>query len=158
MTEKEVFLTYEGLKKIEKELEELKTVKRKDIAERIKTALEFGDISENSEYDEAKNDQAQLELRIATLENILKHAKVIDEDDINTNIVCVGVKVRVKDLDTKEEIDYTIVGSTEVDPFHDKISNESPVGSALMGKKKGDKVKINVPEGIVNLKIIEIHK
>lgn len=158
MISKEVILTYEGLKKLEDELEHLKSVKRREIAERIKAALAFGDISENSEYDEAKNDQAYVEARISHIENMLKNAKVIDEDDISTDLVGLGTKVRVLDLDEKEEVEYTIVGSTEADPSNFKISNESPVGSALMGMVAGSEVKVMVPDGIINLKIIEIHK
>lgn len=158
MIGKEVILTYEGLKKLEDELEYLKSVKRREIAERIKSALSFGDISENAEYDEAKNDQAYVEARIAHVENMLKHAKVIDEDDINTELVGLGAKVKVLDLDENEEVEYLIVGSTEADPSNFKISNESPVGSALMGKTVGSEVKVLVPDGIINLKIMEIHK
>lgn len=158
MSEKEVILTYEGLKKLEEELETLKSVKRREIAERIKTALSFGDISENAEYDEAKNDQAYVEARIAHIENMLKHAKVIDEDDITTDTVGLGTKVRVFDVDEKEETEYTIVGSTETDPMNFKISNESPIGSALIGKAVGAEVKINVPDGIITLKVLEIYK
>lgn len=158
MISKEIILTYEGLKKLEGELENLKSVKRREIAERIKAALAFGDISENSEYDEAKNDQAYVEARIAHIENMLKNAKVIDEDDISTDLVGLGTKVKVLDLDDKDEVEYTIVGSTEADPSEFKISNESPVGSALMGMAAGNEVKITVPDGIISLKIVKIHK
>lgn len=158
MIGKEVILTYEGLKKLENELEHLKSVKRREIAERIKTALSFGDISENAEFDEAKNDQAYVEARIAHIENLLKHAKVIDEDDINTELVGLGTKVKVLDLDESDEVEYTIVGSTEANPSAFKISNESPVGNALMGKTVGSEVKVAVPDGIINLKVLEIHK
>jgi transcription elongation factor GreA len=156
--EKEVILTYEGLKKLEEELEFLKSVKRREIAERIKAALSFGDISENAEYDEAKNDQAYIEARISHLENMLKNAKVIDEDEINTDLVGLGTTVKVLDLDEKEELEYTIVGSTEADPFNHKISNESPVGAALIGQTVGNEVKIIVPDGIINLKVLQIYK
>lgn len=158
MISKEIILTYEGLKKLEGELENLKSVKRREIAERIKAALAFGDISENSEYDEAKNDQAYVEARIAHIENMLKNAKVIDEDDISTDLVGLGTKVKVLDLDDNDEVEYTIVGSTEADPSEFKISNESPVGSALMGMAAGNEIKVMVPDGIINLKVIEIHK
>lgn len=158
MVVKEVILTYEGLKKLEEELEYLKSVKRKEIAERIKYALSFGDISENAEYDEAKNEQAYIEARIAYLENILKHAKVIDEDEVNTEVVGLGTKVRVLDMDENEETEYMIVGSTEADPSNFKISNESPVGKALMGKTVGSEVRVEVPDGIINLKILKIYK
>lgn len=155
---KEVLLTYEGLKKLEDELIFLKSVKRREVAERIKQALAFGDISENSEYDEAKNEQAQMEGRIVHLESMLKHAKLIDEDDVKTDIVGLGSKVKVLDMEFDEEVEYFIVGSTEADPSKYKISNESPVGQALMGKSKGSVVDVQVPDGIIKFKIIEIHK
>ena len=158
MTSKEVILTYEGLKKLENELESLKSVKRREIAERIKQALSFGDISENSEYDEAKNEQAQVEVRIVQLETMLKHAKLIDEDDISTELVSLGAKVKLKDMDSGEEVEYYIVGSTEADPSKSKISNESPVGIALMGKKEGAVVEVSVPDGIIKFKILKIYK
>lgn len=158
MTGKEVVLTYEGLKKLEEELEYLRGVKRKEIAERIKQALSFGDISENSEYDEAKNEQAQMEGRIAQLETMLKNAKVIDEEDVSTEKVSIGSKVKLLDMEYNEETEYQIVGSTEADPSRQKISNESPVGSALMGKKKGNVVEVSVPDGVIKFKILKIHK
>ncbi len=158
MTNKEVVLTYEGLKKLEEELEYLKGTKRRDIAERIKQALSFGDISENSEYDEAKNEQAHMEGRIAQLETMLKNAKVIDEDEVSTESVSLGSKVLLLDMEYKEEVEYHIVGSTEADPSKFKISNESPVGSALMGKKKGNVVEVTVPDGVIKFKILKIHK
>lgn len=158
MTNKEVVLTYEGLKKLEEELEYLKGIKRREIAERIKQALSFGDISENSEYDEAKNEQAHVEGRIAQLETMLKHARVIDEDEVSTETVSVGSKVRLLDMEFDEEVEYSIVGSTEADPGKFKISNESPVGSALMGKKKGSIVEVVVPDGVIKFKILEINK
>jgi len=158
MTNKEVVLTYEGLKKLEEELEFLKGVKRREIAERIKQALSFGDISENSEYDEAKNEQAHMEGRIAQLETMLKNAKVIDEDEVSTESVSLGSKVRLLDMEYKEEVEYYIVGSTEADPSKFKISNESPVGSALMGRKKGNVVEVSVPDGMIKFKILKIHK
>jgi len=158
MAGKEVILTYEGLEKLEKELQYLKTVKRREIAERIKHALSFGDLSENSEYDEAKNEQAYVESRIVKIEAMLKNAKVIDEEDVSTETVSLGCKVKVLDMDANEEVEYYIVGSTEADPGKSKISNESPVGSALMGKKKGDIVEVNVPAGVIKLKILNIDK
>jgi len=158
MSGKEIFLTYEGLKKLENELELLKGEKRREIAERIRQALAFGDISENSEYDEAKNEQAKNEVRIAQLENMLKYAVVIDEDEVETDTVQLGARVKVYDEDFGEELDYHIVGSTEADPSVNKISNDSPVGRALIGKKAGDTVTINVPDGTVKLKILEIYK
>ena len=156
MTEKHVFLTEQGLNKLEIELDELKAVRRKEIAARIKVALSFGDISENSEYDQAKNEQAQLEERIAKLEGMLRNAKVIDEDEIRTDVVSVGSKVAVKDLEYDEEMEYIIVGSAEADPFEGKISNESPLGSSLLGRKKGDVVKVPVPDGIIEYAILDI--
>jgi transcription elongation factor GreA len=158
MAQKELILTYEGLKKLENELEKLKTVRRREVAERIKTAREFGDLSENAEYDEAKNEQAFIEGRIAELEHKLKNAKVIDEDDIGTDIVSIGSTVKVKDDGLDEEFTYHIVSSAEADPMDDKISNESPVGAALISKKVGDKIIIDVPDGNVIMEIIEISK
>lgn len=158
MAGKEIILTYEGLKKLEEELEQLRGPKRMEIKERIKVALSFGDISENSEYDEAKNEQAYVEGRIVQLETMLKNARVIDEDDVSTDKVTIGSKVRILDVEYKEEIVYTIVGSTEADPSQFKISNESPVGSALMQKKKGSVVEVMVPDGILKFKILKIEK
>lgn len=157
MTIKEVVLTYEGLKNLEEELEYLKR-KRLEVAERIKQALSFGDISENSEYDEAKNEQAQVETRISQIETMLKHAKVIDEDEVNTEVVSLGSKVKLLDMELKEEVEYSIVGSTEANPSKFKISNESPVGKALMGKKKGSVVEVAVPDGVIKFKILKIYK
>ncbi len=127
--EKDIFFTPEGLEKIENEIEYLKTVRRKEVSERIKVALGYGDLSENSEYDEAKNEQAQVEERIAKLEMMVRNAKIIDEKDLNTDVVNIGSNVKVRELDTMEEDEYTIVGSAEADPLEGKISNESPVGS-----------------------------
>ncbi|KXG73987.1 transcription elongation factor GreA [Thermotalea metallivorans] len=158
MTDKEVLLTSQGLKKIEDELEVLKTVRRKEVAERIKQAIAFGDISENSEYDEAKNEQAQLEERIAKLETMLRKAKIIDEDEISVEAVSIGATVKVMDLEFDEEVEYTIVGSAEADPYELKISNESPVGSALIGKKVGDVVNVQIPDGVTKYKILEIRR
>jgi len=158
MVNKEVVLTYEGLQKLEQELEFLKTVKRREVAERIKQALSFGDISENSEYDEAKNEQAHVEGRIVQLENMLKNAKVIDEDEVKTDVVSLGSKVTLLDMEYNEEIEYYIVGSAEANPSEFKISNESPVGRALIGKEKGTVVDVVVPDGIAKYKIIDIKK
>lgn len=155
---KENLLTVSGLAKLEEELEYLRATKRAEVAQRIKQALAFGDITENSEYDEAKNEQAFVEGRIAQIENILKTAKVIDDEDINTDIVSVGAKVLVKDEELGDEMEYTIVGSAEADPLNMKISNESPVGKALLGKKVGDVVEIVVPDGILKYKILHIKK
>ena len=155
---KQILLTDEGLKKLEAELEELKTVKRKAVAEKIKVALSFGDLSENSEYDEAKNDQAMVESRIAEIEAMLKNVKIIDGKDIDTQVVSVGSKVKVFDEEMKEEIVYQIVGSTEVDPLAGRISDESPVGVGLLGSKQGDVVEIEVPDGMISFKVLEIMK
>ncbi len=158
MGNKQIVLTYEGLKKLEDELEQLKTVKRKEIAGKIKQALAFGDLSENAEYDEAKNEQARVEARIVQLENMLKNARVIDEDDIDTEVVSIGSKVRVLDVEFDEEVEYSIVGSTEADPSNYKISDESPVGNALIGNKVGSTVEVEAPAGMIQFKILEIHK
>ena len=136
MEEKEVILTQEGYDNLDKELNYLKTEKRTEIAERIKVALGFGDLSENSEYDEAKNAQAENEVKIAELENKLRHAKIIDEKEIDTDTVQIGNTVKVLDIEFNEEVEYTIVGSTEVNLAENKISNESPLGEALLGAKK----------------------
>lgn len=158
MEEKEVILTQEGFDNIEKELEYLRTEKRAEIAERIKIALGFGDLSENSEYDEAKNAQAANETKIAELENKLRYAKIIDESEIDTKTVQVGNTVKVLDIEFNEEESYTIVGSTEVDLAQNKISNESPIGAALMGAKKGQVVEAQAPAGVIKYKIISITK
>ena len=158
MEEKEILLTQEGYDNLEKELEELKTVKRYEIAERIKVALGFGDLSENSEYDEAKNAQAANETKIAELENKIRFAKIIDESEIDTKTVQVGNIVEVLDVEFDEKIEYTIVGTTEVDLAANKISNESPIGKALMGRKKKDVVDVEAPAGIIKLQILNIKK
>ncbi|MBE3579916.1 MULTISPECIES: transcription elongation factor GreA [Caldanaerobacter] len=155
---KPVILTYEGLKKLEEELEYLKTVKRAEVAEKIKQARAFGDLSENSEYDEAKNEQAFIEGRIATLEAMLKNAKVIDEEDIKLDEVSIGCTVKVFDETYNEEVEYTIVGSAEADPMNNKISDESPIGKALLGKKVGETISVEVPAGVIKLKILEIRR
>ncbi len=155
---KQVILTYEGLKKIEDELEQLKTVRRKEVTQKIKTALSFGDLSENSEYDEAKNEQAFVEGRIATLENMLKNAKIIDEDDVKTDVISVGATTRVNEIEYDDEMEITIVGSAEADPIQMKISNESPIGRGLLGHKVGEIVEIQVPEGIRKFKVLEIKR
>ena len=157
-SEKEVLLTQEGYDNLEKELEYLTTEKRAEIAERIKIALGFGDLSENSEYDEAKNAQAANETKIAELENKLRYAKIIDESEIDTKTVQVGNTVKVLDMEFNEEESYTIVGSTEVDLAQNKISNESPIGSALMGAKKGQIVEAQATAGVIKYKIISITK
>lgn len=158
MANKQIFLTDEGLRKLEQELEELKTVKRKEVAATIKVALSFGDLSENSEYDEAKNEQAMVEARIAELEAMLKQVVVLDEDDLTTDQVSVGSKVRVVDVEFNEEEIYQIVGSTEADPASGRISDESPVGKALLGGKVDDIVEAEVPGGVITFRILEIMK
>lgn len=158
MNNKEMVLTPKGKEKIENEIEQLKTVRRKEIAARIKQAIAFGDLSENSEYDEAKNEQAQVEERIIKLENILKKSVIIDEDDIKTDLVSVGSKVHVKEEGHDEVMEYTIVGSAEADPYEAKISNESPVGRALLGKKVGEKAEIQIPDGVTHYEVIKIEK
>lgn len=155
---KEVIVTDEGLKKLEQELEELKTIKRKEVAEKIKVARSFGDLSENSEYDEAKNEQAFVESRIATLEAMLKVARVVDESDLSTDQVGVGSKVKVLNVTKNKEVVYSIVGSTESDPLAGKISDESPIGKALVGAKIGDEVSAEVPAGVLTFKVLEITK
>lgn len=155
---KKYVMTYEGVKKLEEELEYLKTVKRKEITEKIKVALSFGDLSENSEYDEAKNEQAFVEGRIAQLENMLKNATIVDESEIPTDFVSIGSIVKLKDYEFDEEVEYIIVGSAEADPINNKISNESPVGRGLIGKKVGDIVEIQVPNGISKYEILGIRR
>ncbi|MDR7319615.1 transcription elongation factor GreA [Brevibacillus nitrificans] len=157
MSEKEVILTPEGLSKLEQELEDLKTVKRKEVAARIKEAISFGDISENSEYEEAKNEQAFIEGRILTLEKMLRNARIITNEDVDTGVVSVGSRVKLKDLEFGDVVDYTIVGSAESDPMNNKISNESPVGQALLGKAKGAIVDVNVPAGVIQYEILDIN-
>ena len=155
---KEVLLTQEGFDKLEQELENLKTVKRVEIAERLKVALGFGDLSENSEYDEAKNAQAENETKIAELENKIRYAKIIDESEIDTKTVQVGNTVKLLDLEFDEEVSYTIVGSTEVDIAQNKISNESPIGSAILGAKKNQIVEVQAPAGVMQYKVLSITK
>ena len=144
---KEVILTPEGHSKLKEEIEHLSTVKRREVAERIKQAREFGDITENSEYDDAKNEQAMLEHRIATLEERLASARVVNKKEIPTGVVAVGTKVRLRDVDAGETIEYHIVGSAEANPAEYKLSNESPVGKALIGHKRGDTVDVALPNG-----------
>ena len=151
-------MTFEGVKKLEEELEFLKTVKRKENTEKIKVALGFGDLSENAEYTEAKNEQAFVEGRIVQLENLLKNADVVDESDAPKGTVNIGSKVKVKDYDLDDTIEYFIVGSAEADPINGKISNESPVGKALMGKKKNDVVEASTPAGMIKMKIMAISR
>lgn len=156
--EKEILLTQEGYDKLEQELDTLKTEKRAEISERIKIALGFGDLSENSEYDEAKNAQAANETKITELENKLRYAKIIDESEIDTKTVQVGNTVKVLDIEFNEEVSYTIVGSTEVNLAENKISNESPIGKALLGAKKNQTIDVQAPAGIMKYKILAITK
>lgn len=158
MSEKETILTPEGLKKLEQELDHLKSVRRKEVAERIKMAISYGDISENSEYDDAKNEQAFVEGRIITLEKMLRNARIINDDEVDTEVVGIGSKVTLKDIEFDDIVEYTIVGSAESDPAANRISNESPVGRALLGKKKGDRVAVNVPAGIIEYEILDIRR
>ena len=153
---KEVILTSEGFVKLKEEIELLSTVKRREVAERIKHAREFGDITENSEYDDAKNEQAMLEHRIALLEDRLASARVNEAGDIRSDIVGIGTRVRLKDMEANETIEYTIVGSAEANPAEHRLSNESPVGKAILGKKKGEIVEVVAPRGALKFKIIEI--
>ncbi|MBQ2676924.1 MAG: transcription elongation factor GreA [Clostridia bacterium] len=155
---KQVFLTPTGLKELQDELDILKVEKRKEIAEKIKVALSFGDLSENSEYDEAKNDQAKLENRINEIEAMLKNATIIDENEIAGDEIRIGTKFKVLDIDFDEEVVYKMVGSAEADPLSGKISDESPIGKALMGHKAGETVTAIAPDGEIQFKILEIIK
>ena len=158
MAEKKVVLTYEGLKKREEELEELKTVRRKEVAEKIKEARGQGDLSENAEYDAAKEEQGEIEARIALLEKMLRNADVIDDEEVSSDIISVGSRVKLYDNEFEEEVEYTIVGSAEADPMENKISNESPVGMGLLGHKTGDNVVIETPDGEISFKVLDINK
>ena len=158
MPEKEVVLTVAGLRKLEAELDYLKRVKRREVAERIKQAIEFGDITENSEYDDAKNEQAYIEAKIARLENILRNARIISDEDVDTDVVRLGSRVILEDFVERDRIEYTIVGPHEADPIEMKISDESPVGKALLGHKVGDMVDVVVPMGTVRYRIMGISR
>jgi transcription elongation factor GreA len=153
---KEVILTPEGYEKLKQEIEYLSTDKRREVAERIRVAREFGDIAENAEYDDAKNEQMLLEHRIATLEERLRNAQVIDKKSIAKDVVSVGSKVKLRDVDAKQTVEYHIVGSAEANPSENKLSNESPVGKAIIGKKKGETVEVAAPRGALKFKILEI--
>ncbi|KOO47021.1 transcription elongation factor GreA [Priestia koreensis] len=155
-TEKVFPMTKEGKEKLEQELEYLKSVKRKEVVERIKTARGFGDLSENSEYDAAKDEQAFVEARIATLENMIRNAKIIEEDAANSSVVSLGKSVTFVELPDGDEETYTIVGSAEADPFEGKISNDSPIAKSLMGKQIGDEVVVQTPGGEMSVKIVTI--
>jgi transcription elongation factor GreA len=153
---KEIILTAEGYKKLQEEIELLSTTRRREVAERIRVAREFGDIAENAEYDSAKNDQAHLEARIAMLEERLKSARVVTKKEIKSGEVSVGTKVRLKDMGSNKTVEYHVVGSAEANPAEMKLSNESPVGKAIMGHKKGDVVEVAAPRGALKFKIMEI--
>jgi transcription elongation factor GreA len=153
---KEVILTPEGLDKLKGEIEHLSTVKRREVAERIKHAREFGDINENSEYDDAKNEQAMLEHRIATLQERLRNARLAEIEDLPKGVVGIGTKVRLKDIAANETVEYTIVGSAEANPAEHKLSNESPVGKAIIGRKKGETVEVSAPRGSLKFKIMDV--
>jgi len=158
MDNNETLLTQEGLEELKVEIEELKVNRRKEVAEKIREALAFGDISENSEYDEAKNEQADVERRIAKLEHMIKNARIIQDNDDESGIINVGSRVKVEDLEFNEEMEYKIVGSAEADPFKGKISNVSPLGKNLIGKKPGDTVSVDTPDGgSVEYKILNIN-
>lgn len=156
MASKEVILTQGGLEKLEKELEYLKSIKRREVADRIKTAISFGDISENSEYEDAKNEQAFIEGRIITLEKMLRNVRLIDDADTATDVVSIGSTVILKDIEFDEDFEYTIVGTAEASPAENKISNESPVGKAILGRKISDIVEVSVPAGVLKYQIIKI--
>ena len=158
MADKQTVLTSEGLKKLKDELENLKSVKRREIADKIKVALSFGDLSENSEYDEAKKEQGIIEARIAEIEKILQNVKVLDSNDLSTEHISIGNKIVLKNLATKEVIELHIVGSKEVDKKNGKISDESPVGKACLGRTKGEIVEVDAPIGIIKYEVMDISK
>lgn len=158
MAEKKNILTYEGLKALEDELQDLKLNRRKEVAAKIKEAREQGDLSENAEYDAAKEEQRDIELRIEEIDKILKNAEVVDDNDGDSSVINVGCTVTIKDLEFNEEMEYKIVGSTEADSLKGKISNESPVGKALIGAQKGETVEVETPAGIIKYEILDFHK
>lgn len=158
MTEKKNILTYAGLTKLENELQELKVVKRKEVAEKIKEAREQGDLSENAEYDAAKDEQRDIEARIEEIEKILKNAEVVDEDEIDIKKINVGCKVKVLDMEYDEELEFRIVGSTETNSLEHKISNESPIGRELIGKKINEVVTVETVDGVIKYKVLEIQR
>jgi transcription elongation factor GreA len=153
---KEVILTPEGYERLRDEIEYLSTTKRREVAERIRVAREFGDIAENAEYDDAKNEQAMLEHRIATLEERLRDARVIEEHEVSSDAVSIGTRVRLKDIEANQTVEYHIVGSAEANPAQNKLSNESPVGRAILGRRKGETVEVTAPRGTLKFKILEI--
>ena len=154
--EREVILTEEGYAKLQDEIEYLTTTTRREVADRIKTAREFGDISENSEYDDAKNEQAHVESRILQIEHQLRNARIVDTHDVATDVVGIGTKVTVRTTADKKTKSFALVGSAEADPVNDRLSNESPIGKALMGRKKGDKVTVATPRGQVEYQVVKI--
>ncbi len=156
MVTRDVLLTPEGLEKLKGEIEYLKGEKRREVADRIRHAREFGDISENSEYDDAKNEQAMLEQRISQLEERLSRARVIEAEDVPKGVVAIGARVRLKDMDANETVEYVIVGSAEANPAESKLSNESPVGKAILGRKKGEIVEVAAPRGSLKYKILDV--
>ena len=158
MEAKKNILTYEGLKKYEEELQDLKVVKRREVAEKIKEAREQGDLSENAEYDAAKDEQRDIEARIEELEKILKNAEVVDEDEVDLEVINIGCKVKILDVEYNEELEYKIVGSTEANSLKGKISNESPVGKALIGKKVGEVITVETQAGAFQYKVLEIQR
>ena len=158
MAEKKNILTYAGLKQYEDELQNLKVFRRKEVAQKIKEAREQGDLSENAEYDAAKDEQRDIELRIEELEKLLKNAEVVVEDEIDLEKISVGCQVKVLEMDEDEEMDFRIVGSTEANSLQNKISNESPVGHALLGKKVGDVVDVETQVGVIQYKVLEIQR
>jgi transcription elongation factor GreA len=155
---KKNILTYEGLKSLEDELHDLKVNRRREVAEKIKEAREQGDLSENAEYDAAKEEQRDIELRIEEIDKILKNAEVVVDEDVDSSVINVGCTVKIKDLEFDEEMEYKIVGSTEANSLHGKISNESPVGKALLGAQKGETVEVETPAGMIKYKILDFHK
>jgi len=158
MTEKKTKITYEGLKKLEDELQELKTIKRKEVAQKIKEARELGDLSENAEYDAAKDEQRDIEARIEEIDKILKNVEVVDEDEVDLSKVSIGCTVKLLDTEYDDELEFRIVGSTEANSLKGSISNESPVGKAIEGKKVGQTVEVETHEGFIKYKILEIQK
>ena len=158
MAEKKNILTYAGLRKLEEELEDLKVVKRKEISQKIKEAREQGDLSENAEYDAAKDEQRDIEARIEEIEKILKNAEIVDEDEVSLDTINIGCQIKILDLEFDEELVYKIVGSTEANSLKGKISNESPVGKALIGKKVGDLVSVETQVGTVQYKVLDIQR
>ena len=158
MADKKKILTYEGLVKLENELHDLKVNRRKEVAQKIKEAREQGDLSENAEYDAAKDEQRDIEARIEELEKILKNAEVVDEDEIDLEAISIGCKVKIHDVEFDEELEYKIVGSTEANSLQGKISNESPVGQALLGAKVGQTVNVDTQAGTIQYKVLEIQR